>query len=162
MGVCSSGTGRVLAALLFTLIFSGRILNIASLESENGKNEITGHCVMYDSCDPSSYTGNYSCVYNGPPKKLNKGDSPGLDDLRQICPELVEKYGDKFCCAPSQITTLQSNLALPQSVIGRCPSCFYNFRQIFCELACGPNQSLYLNVTKSINSTTNPGMHAKF
>lgn len=168
MGVFSETLSKMLPALfLFTLIFSENILNSSSLESKIKNNafheetEAKGHCVMYDACDASNITGNYPCAYNGPAKKLTNDTTPGLDDLRLICPELVEKYGGKFCCAPAQIETLQSNLGLPQAIIGRCPSCFYNFRQIFCELACGPNQSLYLNVTKSVNSTVKPGMRTK-
>lgn len=121
------------------------------------KEKTQGKCVMYDVCDQSKFAGNYSCVYDGPPKKLKAGDSPGLEDLRAICPELVEKYGDEFCCSSAQIETLQTNLGMPNAIIGRCPSCYYNFRQIFCELACGPFQAQYLNVTKSIDSTWKPG-----
>lgn len=115
-----------------------------------------GHCVMYDECDDSPFTPGtkLTCVYNGPPKKL---DEDAVGKLQKMCPELVEKYGSTLCCSPTQVETLKSNMDLPKSFISRCPNCFYNFRQIFCELACSPKQSTFLNVTKSINSTVHQG-----
>jgi len=106
-------------------------------------------CVMYDECGKSPVNPdlNTNCVYNGPPKKLNYSES--LETLKSLCPELVEKYGDELCCSAAQINTLQQNLGLPQGIIGRCPGCFYNFRQLICELACGQMQSQFLNVTKT-------------
>ncbi|ODM87820.1 Niemann-Pick C1 protein [Orchesella cincta] len=111
-------------------------------------------CVMYDECGPSPLNPdlNTNCVYNGPPKKLN--DSEALNTLQSMCPEVVEKYGDELCCSATQINTLQGNLALPQAIIGRCPSCFYNFRRSICELACGQSQSQFLNVTKMQKNDT--------
>ncbi|CAG7836043.1 unnamed protein product [Allacma fusca] len=93
-------------------------------------------CVMYET---NSDGLNY--VYYGPPKEL---DDTNLDTLKIWCPELVEQYGNKTCCAPSQIVALVENLALPGRIIGRCPSCFYNFRQNFCHLTCSPLQSTYM------------------
>lgn len=114
-------------------------------------------CAMYGVCDESSVNPgtNMTCVYNGPPKEMK--DQERMETLRTICPELVEEYGTKLCCAPEQVDILQDNLALPQGIIGRCPSCFYNFRQSICELACSPKQGLYLNVTKAIKSKFKPG-----
>ncbi|XP_016287146.1 NPC intracellular cholesterol transporter 1 isoform X2 [Monodelphis domestica] len=40
----------------------------------------------------------------------------------------------------------------------RCPSCFYNLMNLFCELTCSPRQSQFLNVTSTqsfIDPTTN-------
>ena len=118
-------------------------------------------CVMYGVCDESPATPgtNLSCVYHGPPKKL-KNDS--LETLKIICPELVDKYGDELCCSPEQVDVLQTNINLPQAIVGRCPSCFYNFRQSVCNLACGPTQSAYLNISKTIKSSTKPGKKISF
>ena len=30
--------------------------------------------------------------------------------------------------------------------ISGCPACFMNFKAIFCDLACSPNQSLFVEV----------------
>ncbi|KAH0617771.1 hypothetical protein JD844_016346 [Phrynosoma platyrhinos] len=34
--------------------------------------------------------------------------------------------------------------------LSRCPSCFYNLMNLFCELTCSPHQSEFLNVTQTI------------
>ncbi|CAL8142438.1 unnamed protein product [Orchesella dallaii] len=151
---------RIVSLLIsaFMLIFESGI--VSSLESKilvgdgGAFRASKAQCVMYDECGPSPVNPDLqtNCVYDGPPKKLNSSES--LETLRSMCPELVEKYGDELCCSAAQITTLQGNLGLPQGIIGRCPSCFYNFRQIICELACGQSQSEFLNVTKSKNATT--------
>ena len=105
---------------------------------------------MYDKCGPSPSGPEWQelpCAVNIPPKPVEEHD---LSTLEAYCPELIQKYGSELCCAQSQILDLVQNLALPQSIIGRCPACFYNFRQIFCELACSPVQSKWINVTGSV------------
>jgi len=105
------------------------------------------HCVMYDDCknpnDP--FDAAKPCVYNGPPHEL---DEDSLATLKEFCPETIAQHGAKLCCAPSQIISLVENLALPRSLINRCPSCYYNFRQSFCDFACSPLQSEFVNVTE--------------
>jgi len=104
---------------------------------------------MYDKCGPSPDDESHelNCAYDGPPKPL---DPDSLETLEEYCPELVEKYGDELCCAPEQVDDLVGNLALPQSIIGRCPTCFYNFRQAFCELTCSPKQYQFLNASEIV------------
>ena len=105
---------------------------------------------MYDKCGPSPSGPEWQelpCSVSMPARRVPDHD---LHTLETYCPELVEKYGSELCCAQSQILDLVQNLALPQSIIARCPSCFYNFRQIFCELTCSPYQSNFLNVSKEV------------
>jgi len=39
------------------------------------------------------------------------------------------------------------------NIIGRCPSCYYNFLRILCELACSPDQDQFLWPLETINIT---------
>jgi hypothetical protein len=39
------------------------------------------------------------------------------------------------------------------NIIGRCPSCYYNFLQILCEMACSPNQDQFIWPLETINIT---------
>lgn len=34
----------------------------------------------------------------------------------------------------------------------RCPSCFFNMVNLFCELTCGPHQSQFMNATEISNN----------
>jgi len=107
------------------------------------------HCVMYDKCGspPDTPWVQLPCAVQIPPQVVDDHD---LHTLEHFCPELVAKYNSTLCCSQSQILDLSQNLALPQSIISRCPSCYYNFRQLFCELACSPLQSTWVNVSKTI------------
>lgn len=57
------------------------------------------------------------------------------------------------CCTVNQLKSLKENLKLPIQLLSRCPSCYANFRAIFCQMACNSNQSMYLNPLK-IDTTT--------
>jgi hypothetical protein len=106
---------------------------------------------MYDKCgpapDPAPEWQELPCAVKTLPLPVTDHD---MHTLEQFCPELVSKYGSDLCCAQSQIIDLAQNLALPKSIIGRCPACYYNFRQLFCELTCSPIQSTFLNVSETV------------
>lgn len=61
------------------------------------------------------------------------------------------------CCAPDQIRTLSSQLDIAKMMLGRCPSCYYNFRSLFCATTCHPQQSRFMTVKDFGNSTRYPG-----
>jgi Niemann-Pick C1 protein len=42
-------------------------------------------------------------------------------------------------------------------MLGRCPSCYYNFRSLFCAMTCAPDHSRFLTVKDLGNSTAPPG-----
>lgn len=39
------------------------------------------------------------------------------------------------------------------NIIGRCPSCYYNFLRILCEMACSPDQDKFLWPLETVNIT---------
>jgi hypothetical protein len=39
------------------------------------------------------------------------------------------------------------------NIIGRCPSCYYNFLRILCEMACSPDQDQFIWPLETINIT---------
>jgi Niemann-Pick C1 protein len=49
----------------------------------------------------------------------------------------------------AQIDALSSNLKLAEGIIASCPACRDNFFNIFCTFTCSPDQSLFVNVTKT-------------
>lgn len=52
-----------------------------------------------------------------------------------------------ICCDAEQIMTLKTNMGIPQRLISRCPSCYRNFKNLYCELTCAPDMSNFLEVT---------------
>ncbi|NXI48532.1 NPC1 protein, partial [Galbula dea] len=103
-------------------------------------------CVWYGECGVASGDKRYNCAYDGPPVELPED---GYDLMQELCPGLF--FGNvSTCCDVQQLQTLKSNLQLPLQFLSRCPSCFYNLINLFCELTCSPNQSDFLNVTNTI------------
>ncbi|OPJ83374.1 Niemann-Pick C1 protein isoform B [Patagioenas fasciata monilis] len=103
-------------------------------------------CVWYGECGVASGDKRYNCAYDGPPIALPED---GYDLMQELCPGLF--FGNvSTCCDVRQLQTLKNNLQLPLQFLSRCPSCFYNLINLFCELTCSPNQSDFLNVTSTI------------
>ncbi|XP_058412786.1 NPC intracellular cholesterol transporter 1 isoform X4 [Diceros bicornis minor] len=100
-------------------------------------------CVWYGECGIASGDKRYNCKYSGPPKPLPKD---GYDLVQELCPGFF--FGNvSLCCDVQQLQTLKNNLQLPLQFLSRCPSCFYNLMNLFCELTCSARQSQFLNVT---------------
>ncbi|XP_036374709.1 NPC intracellular cholesterol transporter 1 [Megalops cyprinoides] len=104
------------------------------------------HCVWYGECGESTDVPGkrYNCDYTGSPLPLPE---EGHDLLVELCPGY--NYGEqKLCCDVQQLQTLKGSLQLPLQFLSRCPACFYNLMNLFCELTCSPRQSEFLNATK--------------
>uniref|UniRef100_A0A3P9APQ1 SSD domain-containing protein n=1 Tax=Esox lucius TaxID=8010 RepID=A0A3P9APQ1_ESOLU len=104
------------------------------------------HCVWYGECGESAKVPGkkYNCNYTGPPKPLPAG---GHELLVELCPGY--DYGDRsLCCDVQQLQTLKGSLQLPLQFLSRCPACFFNLMNLFCELTCSPHQSAFMNGTK--------------
>ncbi|CAJ1072507.1 NPC intracellular cholesterol transporter 1 [Xyrichtys novacula] len=107
------------------------------------------HCVWYGECGESKVPGKkYNCNYTGPSRPL---EPDGFELLTELCPGY--DYGNKsLCCDTDQLRTLKGSLQLPLQFLSRCPACFFNLMNLFCELTCSPHQSQFMNATK-INGT---------
>lgn len=55
---------------------------------------------------------------------------------------------------------MQQLLTLATSMC-RCPACFFNLMNLFCELTCSPNQSQFMNTTK-VNATDNSVLEVQY
>ncbi|KAL7387442.1 hypothetical protein ABVT39_023534 [Epinephelus coioides] len=108
------------------------------------------HCVWYGECGPSEKvpTKKYNCNYTGPPRAL---ETEGYELLTELCPGY--DYGNRsLCCNTDQLRTLKGSLQLPLQFLSRCPACFFNLMNLFCELTCSPHQGQFVNATE-INGT---------
>ncbi|NXK56954.1 NPCL1 protein, partial [Chauna torquata] len=50
------------------------------------------------------------------------------------------------------------SVALSGTVLSRCPACSRNFANLYCNNICSPDQSLFTNVTRVVNRTTEQGL----
>ncbi|XP_053872581.1 NPC intracellular cholesterol transporter 1 [Malaclemys terrapin pileata] len=103
-------------------------------------------CVWYGECGMNPEGKRYNCKYTGLPIPLPKD---GYDLMQELCPGLLFD-NVSVCCDVQQLQTLKNNLQLPLQFLSRCPSCFYNLINLFCELTCSPHQVDFLNVTNTI------------
>ncbi|KFM57011.1 Niemann-Pick C1 protein, partial [Stegodyphus mimosarum] len=119
-------------------------LLLTALTFADGK----GHCVTLGECAVDDETGlTQPCVYDGNAVPLN--DTDAIDYLKATCPDLDTGPGFSVCCSASQVNTFQSQLNTLAALFKRCPSCYHNIANIFCQLVCSPSQSEFLKVTKS-------------
>ena len=82
-----------------------------------------------------------NCLYNGPTRTMN--DTKGLELLSNICPKYAADR--KTCCSAKQLKTLDDNLDTLSQFASRCPACLRNLIDLFCELTCSPDQSLFMD-----------------
>ncbi|XP_074598752.1 NPC intracellular cholesterol transporter 1-like isoform X2 [Brevipalpus obovatus] len=90
------------------------------------------------------------CNNNSPPEPVN--NQTLLDRLGVICPQLNLLGG--LCCIEDQINDFIAQMQIPRDLLGRCPSCFANFANFFCQMTCSPDQDQFTRVT-SFDSKTN-------
>jgi hypothetical protein len=60
------------------------------------------------------------------------------------------------CCPAQQIATMANQFGMAKLMLGRCPSCYYNFRSLFCAMTCSPDQSRFLTIKEMGNSSIYP------
>ncbi|XP_015795177.1 NPC intracellular cholesterol transporter 1-like [Tetranychus urticae] len=94
------------------------------------------------------------CVYNGAPQPINNETT--LRSLQEICPYLDPVNNPTLCCDEDQINILIDQLATPRGMLGRCPSCFYNFANFLCHMTCSPKQSEFLRLDEAKPSEKYP------
>ncbi|XP_067666141.1 NPC intracellular cholesterol transporter 1-like [Haliotis asinina] len=103
-----------------------------------------GQCVMYGMCGVNPINGKrVPCTYTGPPKPLT--DPTARRVLEEWCPDF--SHETNTCCDSHQLSWLQALLAVPDQILGPCPACQYNFRNVFCNMVCSPKQSDFIAVT---------------
>ncbi len=52
---------------------------------------------------------------------------------------------------------MADQFGMAKLMLGRCPSCYYNFRSLFCAMTCNPHHSRFLTVQEYGNSSLYPG-----
>ncbi|OLL22746.1 Niemann-Pick type C-related protein 1 [Neolecta irregularis DAH-3] len=109
-----------------------------------------GYCAFRGQCGKTSAFGaQLPCPDNGPASKI---DPESQKKLISLCgPEWADIL---VCCDSDQLKLLSSNLKQVESLISSCPACKYNFSHFFCQFTCSPNQSTFVDVTETGQSTS--------
>ncbi|KAG7662150.1 NCR1 [[Candida] subhashii] len=128
-----------------------------------------GYCNTYGNCGKKSVFGSQLPCSNF--VEATKPTKESQTKLKAICGEEFELV----CCSPEQIDALESNLKRVDPIISTCPACRKNFYDFFCKFTCSPNESTFINVTKTqiardtgkeivteIDQYVNPEMAQKF
>ncbi|XP_029633427.1 NPC intracellular cholesterol transporter 1 [Octopus sinensis] len=126
--------------LYFVLLISWGVLKVSCEE---------GHCVWYGVCGSVHNFQPTNCVYNGPAKPLS--DPSALKILKDYCPTLYKGPNTPTCCNNDTIHNFAKSLSQAQELLTRCPSCFYNFRNLYCSFTCDSQQSKYVHVSETKN-----------
>ncbi|KAM9313283.1 NPC1-like intracellular cholesterol transporter 1 [Gastrophryne carolinensis] len=118
-----------------------------------------GYCAIYGECGINPEVTNslipaiMPCESNTRARKVTGAD---LIRLRNICPMLYNGDDNTYaCCSGNQMNSIQKSFALSKVILSRCPSCEENFANIHCQNTCSPNQSTFLNVTRTYDTIVN-------
>ncbi|XP_047180849.1 NPC intracellular cholesterol transporter 1-like isoform X2 [Vigna umbellata] len=145
------GFFTLLALLQFFLILSSveadnlstRLL-LTSNANTVGEKHSQDYCAMYDICGKRSDGKVVNCPYGSP---ALKPDDLLSSKIQSLCPTIT----GNVCCTEAQFDTLRTQVQQAIPFLVGCPACLRNFLNLFCELTCSPNQSLFINVT-SVNN----------
>ncbi|XP_017791086.1 PREDICTED: Niemann-Pick C1 protein-like [Habropoda laboriosa] len=107
-------------------------------------------CIWYGGCGLAPNGVDRTCLSNDPPKLINNKTAEMI--LREKCPQYfegIDSSAPKLCCDVDNIKTLAEKLSMAENIFGRCPTCIKNVYKLICDLSCSPEQSRFLNVTKT-------------
>uniref|UniRef100_A0A915ETJ0 Niemann-Pick C1 N-terminal domain-containing protein n=1 Tax=Ditylenchus dipsaci TaxID=166011 RepID=A0A915ETJ0_9BILA len=113
--------------------------------------DIKHRCVMRDICGTDGDL-HQNCFYDGPPVPV----SFRQDQLyKELCPQLFADSVNTpvVCCNHAQFELLQQQMTVPQQLLSRCPSCYSNFVNFWCQFTCSPMQYNFLNVVEMKNDS---------
>ncbi|CAF3027737.1 unnamed protein product [Rotaria socialis] len=118
-------------------------------------NRISSKCIWYEGIRDG-----FNRIYrDGEPLPLALED---VNLLNEMCPHIPTHEGvsPKLCCDRKQLAEIRKFKYIVDNLIGRCPSCYFNFLRIFCEMSCNPEHDKfiwpleYANVTRPDDEST--------
>uniref|UniRef100_A0A7N0U220 SSD domain-containing protein n=2 Tax=Kalanchoe fedtschenkoi TaxID=63787 RepID=A0A7N0U220_KALFE len=116
------------------------LLQSSLLSGGSGEKHSEEYCAMYGICGRRSDGKALNC-----PQSVQsvKPDNILSSKIQSLCPTIT----GNVCCNEDQFDTLRNQVQQAVPLLVGCPACLRNFLNLFCELACSPNQSLFINVT---------------
>lgn len=144
-------TVSLLQVILFTSVLSSERTDSGGLSVSyptSGERHSNEYCAMYDICGQRSDGKVLNCPYGSPSVKPDELFSAKIQSL---CPSI----SGNVCCTEDQFDTLRAQVQQAIPFLVGCPACLRNFLNLFCELSCSPNQSLFINVTSVLEINGN-------
>ncbi|KAI4388512.1 hypothetical protein MLD38_000833 [Melastoma candidum] len=128
--------------LIISIISTGKsgIWKLSAADAATSERHSEGYCAMYDICGARPDGKILNCPYGASAVKPNALLS---SKIQSLCPTIT----GKVCCTEGQFETLRTSVQQAVPFLVGCPACLRNFLNLFCELTCSPNQSLFINVT---------------
>ncbi|KAJ4880028.1 Patched family protein [Raphanus sativus] len=124
-----------------SVLVSAELISSLNTHSAPSNNKHSNeYCAMYDICGQRSDGKVLNCPY---PSPSVKPDDLFSAKIQSLCPTIT----GNVCCTETQFDTLRSQVQQAVPFLVGCPACLRNFLNLFCELSCSPNQSLFINVT---------------
>ncbi|CAI5444262.1 unnamed protein product [Caenorhabditis angaria] len=126
------------------------LLFIGNVSAENWISD--GVCLIRGECHHYDEDNVTPCVLNDTenrePHVFDKTNFPEeMKVMQEMCPNLVKNDGTAaVCCTVEQFHRVIAQLRKSSPLIGKCPSCFTNFANIWCQFTCSPNQSKFLKI----------------
>ncbi|KAE8057400.1 hypothetical protein FH972_014096 [Carpinus fangiana] len=120
---------------------------LATSSATAGKKHSEDYCTMYDICGKRKDGKVLNCPVGSP---AMKPDELLSSKIQSLCPTIT----GNVCCTEYQFDTLRTQVQQAIPFLVGCPACLRNFLNLFCELTCSPNQSLFINVT-SVSKVNN-------
>ncbi|KAL4186468.1 hypothetical protein AMTRI_Chr09g34040 [Amborella trichopoda] len=117
------------------------------LTSNSSSIHAKDYCAMYGICGQRKDGKVLNCPYGSP---AVKPDELFSSKIQSLCSTIT----GNVCCTEDQFETLRGQVQQAVPFLVGCPACLRNFLNLFCELSCSPNQSLFINVT-SISKVNN-------
>ncbi|KAJ6897303.1 NPC intracellular cholesterol transporter 1-like [Populus alba x Populus x berolinensis] len=125
-----------MAMLFLILLFSSSLISGFTYGAKHEKE----YCAMYDICGARSDGKVLNCPF---PTSSVKPCDYFSAKIQSLCPAI----SGNVCCTETQFDTLRAQVQQAIPLLVGCPACLRNFLNLFCELSCSPNQSLFINVT---------------
>ncbi|XP_062163882.1 uncharacterized protein LOC133870706 [Alnus glutinosa] len=119
---------------------------LTSSATSGGKHS-EDYCAMYDICGKRTDGKVLNCPFGYP---AMKPDELLSSKIQSLCPTIT----GNVCCTEAQFDTLRTQVQQAIPFLVGCPACLRNFLNLFCELTCSPNQSVFINVT-SVSKVNN-------
>ncbi|XP_031475621.1 uncharacterized protein LOC116247583 isoform X2 [Nymphaea colorata] len=140
--------GLFMASVVAAELLHSRLLAQSNASTTSTQKHAKEYCSMYGICAYRSDGVPLNCPNS---TSAVKPDALLSSKIQSLCPTI----SGNVCCTSSQFDTLRGQVQRAIPFLVGCPACLRNFLNIFCELACSPNQSLFINVTSvvKVNNT---------
>ena len=89
----------------------------------------------------------FNCLasdHDGSSEPMPLTSAQSITDFKRLCSPLYQNDQQPLCCNDEQLIILKQDLLAAEAVIGNCASCYLNFRLVWCQMTCSPNQSEFL------------------